>query len=442
MPANLPLGALITTVCLTAGVAALLAVATVDPSWETAAGALVLLVAATLAEAFPVPVIGVTAGNTSIANIFIVAAAALYSWQAAVLVALATMLIVEVGTRRPIVRALYNGSLYVCSAAAAGAALAAASALTDAGDGFTSVAASAGFYITDIVLLAAVVAASQRANPLPVLGGFARSTSTAFVTMAATTSVLVFLWERTPLAAAFLAPPLATIVLYQRRLHASLQRQRELDRLKDEFVAVVSHELRTPLASVYGGIETLQRDDLTQEQRAALNTVIRGEGARLARLVDDVLWVSRLESVAATGAAGRCDARAIIDEVVEAAAAARPLGLVIRAVHSEVPDAAVDADALRRVLANLVDNAVKYSPEGGDVVVSAAPSDDGMLEIAVADQGIGVPQDESAAQAVEAAERRARTRDKPDAPGSWSLRPGRLHFARRRAGTYRDGDRG
>ncbi|HLM34877.1 MAG TPA: HAMP domain-containing sensor histidine kinase [Gaiellaceae bacterium] len=393
---NIPLTALITVVSATAGLCVALAVSTVDLSGRAAAGALVLLVAATLAEAFPVPVLGVKAGATSIANIFIVAAAALYSWQTGVIVALATMLIVELGTRRPIVRALYNGSLYVCSAAAAGAALAAVEALTDAGAGFASIAASAAFYLTNIVLLAAVVSASQRVDPVGVLRGFARSTFTAFLTMATTTAVLVFLWESTPLAAALVAPPLVAIVLYQRRLHASLQRQRELDGMKDEFVAIVSHELRTPLASVYGGIETLQRDDLSPEQRTVLNDVIRSEGARLVRLVDEVLWVSRLDTPAQPSAKGRCDAGAVIEDVVNAAATTGTVGSVVHGLHPDLPEAAVADDALRRVLANLVENAVKYSPDGGDVVVSAETVDR-MLEIAVTDEGIGIPEDKAEA---------------------------------------------
>ena len=260
--------------------------------------------------------------------------------------------------------------------------------------GVAAVFGSAAFYAVDVGFLAVVIAASRRGGFLRVLYDLARSTFAPFVTMATTTAVLVFVWEESAVATVFLVPPLVTIVLYQRRLHASLERQRELDRLKDEFVAVVSHELRTPLASVYGGVETLRREDLTAAQRAAVLGVVRTEGARLARLVDDVLWVSRLRTPAQEPAVGRCDAAAIVDEVVAAAAASAPATTPVSAVHAAEAFAAVDADQLRRVVQNLVDNAIKYSPDGGEVVVSCAPAADGMVEVGVADEGIGVPADQ------------------------------------------------
>ena len=304
------------------------------------------------------------------------------------------MLAGEVAAPRALVRAAYNVSLYACSAAAAGVAISLVTSSNDVALGVAAVFGSAAFYAVDVGFLAVVIAASRRGGFLRVLYDLARSTFAPFVTMATTTAVLVFVWEESAVATVFLVPPLVTIVLYQRRLHASLERQRELDRLKDEFVAVVSHELRTPLASVYGGVETLRREDLTAAQRAAVLGVVRTEGARLARLVDDVLWVSRLRTPAQEPAVGRCDAAAIVDEVVAAAAASAPATTPVSAVHAAEAFAAVDADQLRRVVQNLVDNAIKYSPDGGEVVVSCAPAADGMVEVGVADEGIGVPADQ------------------------------------------------
>ena len=92
--------------------------------WEgvtTLAGpALMLLVAATLAEAFPVPIENVRSGETSFANVFIVTAAVIYGWETAVIVGVLAMLLVEVYTHKPPVRMLYNASLYALAALAAG----------------------------------------------------------------------------------------------------------------------------------------------------------------------------------------------------------------------------------------------------------------------------------------------------------------------------------
>jgi signal transduction histidine kinase len=384
---------LMTSVWASSAVLTVVAAATIDLSGHAVAGGLVLLAAATLAEAFPVPVGGGRASNTSLATIFIVAAAALYSWQTAVLVALVAILVVELKAGRALVRWTFNVGLYVLSAAAAGGALGLVGLLTNVDRAAGSVVASTAFYVADLGLLASIIASSQRVQLPSVLRDLVESTFAPFVTMTSTTPLLVFVWEQAPFASAALGPPLIAIVLYQRRLHASLERQRELDRLKDEFVAVVSHELRTPLASVYGGVETLQRDDLTPEHRAALHAVVRTEAARLARLVDDVLWVSRLETPAQRPVTGRCDTRTVIDEVVDAARATAPASVSIAAVHADEPDAAVDADALRRVLSNLVENAVKYSPAGGEITVSAA-RDDGALSIAISDEGMGIPDDQ------------------------------------------------
>ena len=391
--ANVALALVVAGVCATGLALTIAAVLTADIGGTEIVGVIALTAAAGLAEALPVPVVGVGPGATSLANIFIVAAVAVYSWQAGVVVAVAAMLAGEIAAPRAFVRAAYNVSLYACSAAAAGAVIALVNDSTDVALGVAAVFGSAAFYVVDVSLLAGVIAASRRVSPGRVVYDFARSTVAPFVTMATTTAVLVFVWEESPVATIFLVPPLVTIVLYQRRLHASLERQRELDRMKDEFVAVVSHELRTPLASVYGGVETLQRDDLTAEQRAALLAVVRTEGARLARLVDDVLWVSRMRTPAQEAARGRCDATEIVEKVVAAAATTAPPATTVCAVTDGPAPAAVDEDQLTRVVQNLVENAVKYSPDGGDVVVTCSAAD-GTIRIDVADEGIGIPPDQ------------------------------------------------
>jgi diguanylate cyclase (GGDEF)-like protein len=174
-------------------------------------GAGVFLLGATVAEAFPVRIVGVAAGATSLATIFIVATAVVYSWQLATLVGLLTMLLVEARRRQPLVRVAYNSALYSLGGAAAGAIALAVPSHTDIG-----LASASAFYLTDIVLLAAVVSAANSARFATVLRGYLGSTMTPFLLMATTTAILVVLWGRAPALALLLVPPMVAIELYQR----------------------------------------------------------------------------------------------------------------------------------------------------------------------------------------------------------------------------------
>jgi two-component system phosphate regulon sensor histidine kinase PhoR len=104
--------------------------------------------------------------------------------------------------------------------------------------------------------------------------------------------------------------------------------------------------------------------------------------------------VSRLRTPAQETARGRCDAAEIVEEVVATAATTAPQGTSLSALTGGAALAAVDADQLRRVVQNLVENAIKYSPDGGDVVVACASDGDGTVRIDVADEGIGIPPDQ------------------------------------------------
>jgi two-component system, OmpR family, phosphate regulon sensor histidine kinase PhoR len=172
-----------------------------------------------------------------------------------------------------------------------------------------------------------------------------------------------------------------------------LTEEHGVERLKSEFVATVSHELRTPLAAVYGAAMTLRRQDveLDDDHRRRLLAVIAGESDRLARIVDQVLAASRLDSGRFVFAVERCEPAALADQVVEAARAHAPRGVAIElAPGSDLPAVAADPDMLRQVLTNLVENAVKYSPEGGSVHVSLGRHERRVL-FAVRDEGLGIP---------------------------------------------------
>ena len=185
------------------------------------AGAAVFLLGATVAEAFPVQIAGVAAGATSLATIFIVATAAVYSWQLATLVGLLTMLLVEARRRKPLVRVAYNAALYSLGGAAAGAV-----ALVVPGHLEIGLVGACAFYLTDIVLLAAVITAANGGQFPSVVQGFFASTMTPFLLMATTTAILVVLWERAPALGLLLVPPLVAIELYQRSSSRELRAMR------------------------------------------------------------------------------------------------------------------------------------------------------------------------------------------------------------------------
>jgi PAS domain S-box-containing protein len=182
--------------------------------------------------------------------------------------------------------------------------------------------------------------------------------------------------------------PLGTVYAFR-----DLTEEHAVEQLRSDFVSTVSHELRTPLAAIYGAAMTLQREDvaLEAEQQQGMLTVIGAESERLARIVNDILLASRLDSGAATVRIAQADATELARGVVAAAAAHLPpdIELVLSAPEPG-PQVVADPDGLRQVLVNLVENAVKYSPDGGRVVLELETRD-GRVHFAVRDGGLGIP---------------------------------------------------
>jgi two-component system phosphate regulon sensor histidine kinase PhoR len=173
---------------------------------------------------------------------------------------------------------------------------------------------------------------------------------------------------------------------------------RRLERVRSEFVANVSHELRTPLTSLQGFVETLQ--DGAADDPATLHRflgIIANETARLGRLVDDLLDLSRLESGRLELRLSPVDLSGLLQRAVAFyAPAARAKRLTLAAaVPPGLPPVPGDEDLLEQALRNLVDNAVKYTPEGGRVDVSAEgisyPDQRREVVVRVADTGPGIP---------------------------------------------------
>jgi len=168
---------------------------------------------------------------------------------------------------------------------------------------------------------------------------------------------------------------------------------RRLEQVRTEFVANVSHELRNPLTAIKGYLETLLDGALDEPSTARRFLEIAHTHAdRLGRLVDDLLQLSDIE----TGRVVLAPAPLVLRDVardVSAVFANQASRKRLILLHRVPPDlrARADRDRLVQILVNLVDNAVKYTPEGGQVTLGAAPGASGFVEVRVADTGIGIP---------------------------------------------------
>jgi two-component system phosphate regulon sensor histidine kinase PhoR len=174
----------------------------------------------------------------------------------------------------------------------------------------------------------------------------------------------------------------------------NLTEERALDELKGEFVATVSHELRTPLAAIYGSAQTLLRRDIELEptSKERLLAVIASESERLTRIVSDILLANKIDSGRLHLERHPLDVGLLASEVVEQMRnvfAAREDVVIELDAGDEAAFVACDADKLRQVLINLVDNAVKYSPDGGSVKVRIEPNEH-RLRLLVLDEGLGI----------------------------------------------------
>ena len=178
----------------------------------------------------------------------------------------------------------------------------------------------------------------------------------------------------------------------------NLTEERALDELKGEFVATVSHELRTPLAAIYGSAQTLLRRDVDLDpvSKERLLEVIASESERLTRIASDILLANNIDSGRLLLDRHQVDVVRLATEVVdEMRHVFSDRDNVVIALEScgEAAFVACDKDRLRQVLINLVDNAVKYSPDGGRVEVSIQPNDH-RLKLLVQDEGLGIPHGE------------------------------------------------
>jgi signal transduction histidine kinase len=175
----------------------------------------------------------------------------------------------------------------------------------------------------------------------------------------------------------------------------TVEELRRLSALRADFVSLVSHELRSPMAAVIGAARTLQERwrELSPDQRASFLALISDETARLATLIGDVLDTSRIEAGTFTYSFSDVDLADLVRETVAAMGLGQDEVSIVAQAPDAVPAVRADRERLKQVLMNLVENAVKYSPAGGEVDVRAW-ADNGLVMVAVEDQGPGIPREQ------------------------------------------------
>ena len=169
--------------------------------------------------------------------------------------------------------------------------------------------------------------------------------------------------------------------------------EQAFERARSDFVATASHELRTPLAAVYGAARTLLRTDIEipGEQRDRFLEIIVSETERLTAIVSQILLAGQLEEGRVDMATSATDLRPLAESVLDSIRLRAPEHVELRLAQNGAPAVAIaDEDKLRQVLVNLLDNAIKYSPEGGDVAVELAGGA-GRVRLTVRDSGLGIP---------------------------------------------------
>ncbi|MCG1023341.1 ATP-binding protein [Sutcliffiella horikoshii] len=171
-----------------------------------------------------------------------------------------------------------------------------------------------------------------------------------------------------------------------------ITKEYEVDRMKSEFVSTVSHELRTPLASVLGFTERMLYKELSEDRKKTYLTTIHQEAKRLTALINDFLDVQKMEAGKQLYRRAEEDIVDIIREVsriFKVNSNTHPIQIQVLTENTKVVG---DREKLLQVMANLLSNSIKYSPEGGEIHITVSSSDT-MLKVTIKDHGIGIPED-------------------------------------------------
>lgn len=175
-------------------------------------------------------------------------------------------------------------------------------------------------------------------------------------------------------------------------VHRDITKETEVDQMKSEFVSTVSHELRTPLASIYGYTELMLNRELKPKKQKKYLTTIYQETKRLTNLINDFLDVQRMESGRQTYEQKYIDLLDVIKDVVKTQKVATDIHEFDLSVETQDTTVLGDKDKLKQIFTNLINNAIKYSPNGGNISIRLYREDDHM-KTSVTDEGLGIPED-------------------------------------------------
>ena len=162
-----------------------------------------------------------------------------------------------------------------------------------------------------------------------------------------------------------------------------------LNQLKSEFITLVSHEFRTGLVGIQGFSEMIRDSDLTVDDVKAFAADINKDAQRLNRMINDMLDLDRIEAGRLTLRMEPVDINAVLQDAVERARASSERHVIDIKLDPSHPVTQCDADRVAQIVANLLTNAVKYSPEGGEILVSSEAGEE-FVEVSVRDHGVGI----------------------------------------------------
>ena len=182
----------------------------------------------------------------------------------------------------------------------------------------------------------------------------------------------------------------------RQREHALVQRLREADQTKSEFVSMLAHELKGPITTVMGFGQVLQQQwrDLDDPKRDRILEVVTKEVGRLARLVNDLLDLSRMEAGTLRYDIAPVSLFDLVESIVSVHGSITAKHELELDLADDLPKVQGDADRIRQVLLNLLTNATRYSPDGTPVTLTARVMEDGNVRVSVKDEGIGISRED------------------------------------------------
>src|SRR5207245_350567 len=165
-----------------------------------------------------------------------------------------------------------------------------------------------------------------------------------------------------------------------------------LNRLNSEFVSLVSHEFRTALVGISGFSEMIRDEDVSLEEAKGYAGDINKDAERLNRMINDILDLDKMEAGRLVLQSQAVDINGLLDDAVDRARASSARHHIVCNFDPSKPVVQCDPDRIAQVMSNLLNNAIKYSPDGGEILVSSIARD-GHVDVSVRDHGIGIAAD-------------------------------------------------